>query len=114
MSVRIVLDGADAENCLGIYQRYGELSRENESLRDQLCSAKEETNKILHAQTRGDLVRPVLDDFMKGFEGSVPKNKILLIKSVRALTGWGLKESKDYVESFFPYVNPYPQAPNRY
>lgn len=34
-----------------------------------------------------------------GLTGSDP-NKILLIKYIRSITNWGLKESKDWVESF--------------
>lgn len=34
------------------------------------------------------------------FEGY--RNKITLIKEIRTMFGWGLKESKDFVEAFYP------------
>lgn len=40
-------------------------------------------------------------------EVAVPGGKIAAIKLVREYTGWGLKESKDWVEYHFPITNNY-------
>lgn len=40
-------------------------------------------------------------ELAKAFDGITPKNKIALIKAIRTLTGWDLKEAKEYAEMHF-------------
>lgn len=43
-----------------------------------------------------------MNELMRAFSGVHPTNKICLIKAIRTLTGWGLKEAKDFVEKYYP------------
>jgi ribosomal protein L7/L12 len=48
-------------------------------------------------------VRMGMLDIFRAFEGQTPKNRIAIITGVRGITGWGLKESKAFVDEYFAY-----------
>lgn len=49
-------------------------------------------------------INEAMNEFMRAFAGMRPSSKISLIKAVRTLTGWGLKEAKEYVETYYPPI----------
>lgn len=85
------------------------LLKENQRIYSELANAQ---NKIELQETETHRSYITKEDFLNLFDKDfVSKNKIRTIKSIRTITGWGLKETKEFVEGEFndKFINPKPK-----
>lgn len=103
--LRLEIDGEDVVNFLQDQKDLGRLQEENDRLRNikhelerkLLATAKPTPTEL--PSTRPEVIKEGLDLVMAGGSFSTDR-KISIIRGVRLLTGWTLKECKDYVETF--------------